>query len=218
MGQVRDAAKNARMSKIQQAAERLLRERSIHDVTMKELAQEAGVGEATLFRYLGTKDALLFLVYGSQMDQLLTEIEERDVKVAMNYSPSQRTPDHYASRILEMYRLRCEFYLQNPENASIYLRAGFDKENTNRWRNLAQGDRTIRLSTQILAEARSLGLLDADVSLISSAQNCHAIYMHEIDRTPTRELDPLTIWERVEPRLQAQLKPLFVRNTPRKGG
>lgn len=200
---------------IQQAAERLLKERNIHDVTMKEFAQEAGIGEATLFRYLGTKDALLFLVYGRQMDQLLTDIEARDVETAMNCPPLERTPAHFVSRILEMYRLRCEFYVQNPDNASIYLRSGFDKDNTNRWRNLAQGDRTIRLSTQILTEARSRGALDADVSLLSAAQNCHAIYMHEIDRTPTRELDPLTIWERVEPRLQAQLKPLFVRDSPR---
>lgn len=42
------------------------------------------------------------------------------------------------------------------------------------------------------------------------AQNCHAIYMHEIDRTPVRGFDPDRIWERLGPRLDAQLRPLVL--------
>lgn len=211
MAQGRRASKRARMLKIQQAAEQLLRDRCIHDITMKEFAKEAGVGEATLFRYVGAKIVLLFLVYGDRMDQLLTDIEARDVQAELDCSVDSKAADHYVKRILEMYRRRCEFYLENPENSAIYLRAGFDTENANRWRNLAQGDRSIRLSTEILSTARSEGILDAEVSLSAVARNCHAIYMHEIDRTPTRELDPSTIWDRVQPRLEAQLRPLFRR-------
>lgn len=211
MSQVRTASKKARMLKIQHAAEKLLRDRCIYDVTMRDVAQEAGVGEATLFRYVGAKIVLLFLVYGDRMDQLLTDIEARDIQTELDCPPEARTPDHYVQRVLSMYRSRCDFYLENPENSSIYLRAGFDTENADRWRNLAQGDRSIRLTTEILSDAREEVVLDSAVSLSAVAQNCHAIYMHEIDRTPTRELEPSTIWERVEPRLEAQLRPLFHR-------
>lgn len=211
MTQVRAASKQARMIRIQQAAERLFKERSIHDITMKEVALEAGVGEATLFRYVGTKLTLLFVVYGDRMDQLLTDIEAADIESSLQVPADAATPAHYVSRVLKIYQRRCEFYLENPENSSIYLRAGFDTANTNRWRNLAQGDRSIRLTIGILEAARRRDILDADVSLRAVAQNCHAIYMHEIDRTPTRELDPGTIWERAQPRLEAQLRPLFRR-------
>lgn len=211
MAQVRAAFKQVRMTRIQQAAERLFRERSIHDITMKEVAQEADVGEATLFRYVGTKTSLLFVVYGDRMDRLLTDIESGDVEASLEVPAEARTSDHYVSRVLKIYQQRCEFYLENPENSSIYLRAGFDANNANRWRNLAQGDRSIRLTNGILEAARRLDVLDADVSLLTVARNCHAIYMHEIDRTPTRELDPVTIWDRTQPRLEAQLRPLFRR-------
>lgn len=211
MSQVRAASKKARMLKIQRAAEKLLRERSIHDVTMKDVAREADVGEATLFRYVGAKMVLLFLVYGDRMDQLLTDIESRDAQSELDCPLESRTPDHYVQRVLQIYQSRCDFYLENPKNSSIYLSAGFDTSNVNRWRNLAQGDRSIRLTTEILSSARSASVLDSQVLLSAVAQNCHAIYMHEIERTPTRELKPSSIWDRVQPRLEAQLRPLFRR-------
>lgn len=211
MSQLRSSGKRARMKRIQQAAEKLLKQRSINEITMKEFAQEAKVGEATLFRYVGAKLVLLFLVYGDRMDRLLNEIEAEDLRISQQEAERDQDPDFYITRVLNIYGKRCELYMENPENLSIYLRAGFDIENINRWRNLAQGDRSIRLTASILSEAHDAGILDAEVSFGSAGQNCHAIYMHEIDRTPTRELSPNTIWERLAPRLEVQLRPLFRR-------
>lgn len=210
MATAREASKQARMLTIQRAAERVLEQRSIREVTMEEVAAEAGVGSATLFRYVGSKDTLLLMAYGDRMDQLLSQIEASDLQRATQLTAEKNRAEHYIGRIKAIYQQRCEFYLQNPENAAIYLRSGFDKDNPTRWRILAQGDRTIRLCADILQEAAADGaVIRLPVPWETVAQNCHAIYMHEIDRTPTREVPPETIWSRVEPRLEAQLLPLF---------
>lgn len=210
MATARETSKQARMLKIKRAAERILERSSIRDVTMEEVAAEAGVGSATLFRYVGSKDALLLVVYGDRMDLLLAHIEARDLELTMSTPSEAKDADYYLRRIMEMYKQRCDFYIKNPENAAIYLRAGFDKDNPSRWRNLAQGDRTIRLCANILYEATEHELtVNVPISWEAVARNCHAIYMHEIDRTPTREVPPESIWGRAKPRLEAQLLPLF---------
>ncbi|MBG6215597.1 AcrR family transcriptional regulator [Arthrobacter sp. CAN_A6] len=207
---LRAASKKDRALRIQRAAETLLQNRSINEVTTKEVAEQAGIGEATLFRYIGSKYELLFMVYGNRMDELLSRIEQGDAMVAANPVPARESGLHHLNRVLDAYNIRCEFYLENPENAAIYLRAGFDRQNLSRGRNIAQGDRSIRLTSSILADGQALKVLTDKVDPGLVAQNCHAIYMHEIDRTPTRGLPPETIWNRVKARLHAQLDPLLI--------
>lgn len=207
---LREASKKDRALRIQQAAELLFRSRSINEITTKEVAEEAGIGEATLFRYIGSKHELLFMVYGDRMDELLSQIEQTDALASASTTDENRSAQHYIDRILEAYRVRCEFYLENPENASIYLRAGFDRQNVSRGRNLAQGDRSIRLTASILSDGQARGVITNKVKAGLVAQNCHGIYMHEIDRTPIRGFSPTTIWERVSERLHAQLDPLLM--------
>ena len=207
---LREASKKDRASRIRTAAEELLRSRSINEITTKEVAEKAGIGEATLFRYIGSKHELLFMVYGNRMDELLSQIEQTDALAAAETAGADESGWHYLDRILNAYRIRCEFYLENPDNAAIYLRAGFDRQNLSRGRNIAQGDRSIRLTASILTEGQQRGVLIPKVDPLLVAQNCHAIYMHEIDRTPTRGFSPSTIWERASARLRAQLDPLVI--------
>ena len=54
------------------------------------------------------------------------------------------------------------------------------------------------------------GLIIGEVNALLVAQNCHGIFIHEVDRTPTRGFAPETIWERVSARLDAQLMPLAI--------
>ena len=62
----------------------------------------------------------------------------------------------------------------------------------------------------IVGDGQERGLLDRRAAPLLVAQNCHAIYMHEIDRTPVRGFDPDRIWDRLGPRLDAQLRPLVL--------
>lgn len=76
-----DAARNRR--RILAAAERLFAERGVGNVTMGEVAAEAGVGKATVFRRFGDKATLL--------DELLGE-RERSLQEAILRGPPPLGP------------------------------------------------------------------------------------------------------------------------------
>ena len=205
----REASKRHRQDLIEKAASMLLLTKTFDEITTKEVAAEAGIGEATLFRYITGKQELLTLVYGDRLDDVLNETEEADARSHMLREQFMGA-DYFVQRVLQVYRMRCDFYLLNPSNAARYLREGFDAASPQAARHLAQGDRTIRLVTTILREGQSEAVIRNDVDMSLVAQNCHGTYMHEIDRSPVRKLDPATIWDRLEPRLRVQLVPLGV--------
>jgi AcrR family transcriptional regulator len=207
---LRDRSKRLRQQRITAAAARLLVEKSLDDITTKELAAEAGVGEATLFRYIKNKHELLTLVYGDQLDTVLNRAELDDVRAAAEGFTMRPEAAWFIKRALQTYRARCDFYLVNPQNAALYLREGFVVGNPEGPRHLAQGDRSIRLVSEILWQGQEAGTLDRRYDVHIVAQNVHGTYMHEIDRTPVRGFAPETIWERLEPRLRAQLEPLAI--------
>lgn len=204
---LRDRSKAERATRIRAVAEELLADSNFEDITTKRVAERAGIGEATLFRYIGSKQRLLNVVYGDQMDAMLNAVEERDI-AATTAGPHPPAAEWYLDRIYAGYQSRCEFYLRNPHNATLYLRAGFDPSDELVDRHLAQGDRTIRLVTSILTEGQRDAIIRLDVDCALVAQNCHGIFIHEVDRTPVRGFAPESIWGRVHARLRVQLEPL----------
>jgi AcrR family transcriptional regulator len=55
---------------IMEAAEKLFRNRRIHEITLDEIAQKAGVGKGTIYLYFTDKDDLFFQVATSGFDEL----------------------------------------------------------------------------------------------------------------------------------------------------
>lgn len=196
--------------RIREAAQRLLSRHDFDEITTREVAQEADIGEATLFRYVSSKEGLLSVAYGDQMDALIERLLREDEEKA---SGTAENGHCYFDRVKAFYRGRAEFYLRNPGNASRYLRQAFDPANPNRERTIAQGDRLIARAASILAEGQRRGLLNDSVDPLLVAQNCHGIFIHEVDRTPTRGFSPESIWTRVLARLDAQLLPLLREST-----
>lgn len=207
---LRERSKLGKAERIKAAAEQLLSERSIDQITTREVAELAGIGEATLFRYIGSKRELLMMVYGDQMDAILTKIEREDAVLASSGSLRSDDGEAYCGRIYSIYRARCDFYRRNPDNAALYMREGFQVGSVTGARNVAQGDRSIRMVGAILAEGQSQGALIATVDPYLVAQNCHGIFIHEIDRTPVRGFTSDTIWARTRARLSVQLSPLVI--------
>lgn len=205
----RQLGKQRKRDAIQAAAASLMHVKAFDEITMREIAQEAGVGEATLFRYVANKHDLLHMVFGDELDAVLDRIDEQDAALAAAQGDDP-TGTSFVERIRAIYLERSAFYRRNPANSSRYLREGFSQSALSA-RNVAQGDRTIALTQRIVAEGQERGLLDLRAEPLLVAQNCHAIYMHEIDRTPVRGFDPDRIWERLGPRLDAQLRPLVLR-------
>jgi len=204
----RQRGKQLKRDAIQTAAATLLRSKQFDEITMREVAQLAGVGEATLFRYVSSKYELLHMVYGDELDAVLDRIEEQDAALVAAQGDDP-TGTNLVERIRAIYLERSAFYRRNPANSSRYLREGFTLSDLSA-RNVAQGDRTIALTRGIIEDGQGRGLLDLRAGALSVAQNCHAIYMHEVDRTPVRGFDPDRIWERLGPRLDAQLRPLVL--------
>ncbi|HAS33506.1 MAG: hypothetical protein CMH38_16695 [Microbacterium sp.] len=193
--------------RISEATARLLAEREFDEVTTREIAQQAGIGEATLFRYVSSKEQLLAMVYGDQMDELIERVLAADERAE---TMEQTSGLALCARVKAIYRARADFYLQNPGNASRYLRQAFDVNGPDRERTMTQGDRLIARTTHILESGQRAGLIIGEVNALLVAQNCHGIFIHEVDRTPTRGFAPETIWERVSARLDAQLMPLAI--------
>lgn len=204
----RSRTKLRRQKLIADAAARLLLSHSFEEITTRQVAAEAGVSEATLFRYISSKQELLTIVYGDQLDALLNEIENADAEHQSQMRGKTQTSEHYLDRVIEVYKTRTDFYLINPVNAALYLREGFNPESSESPRHLAQGDRTIRFVTQILNDGQKSGLFIPNIDMQLIAQNLHGTYMHEIDRTPVRGYDPKTLWKRLAPRLRVQIEPL----------
>jgi AcrR family transcriptional regulator len=206
---LREQSKREVTRRIRAAAVDLLARKPFSEITTREVAQHAGIGEATLFRYVGSKDELLTLAYGDRMAALLDELQSADDRVAAAANAG-RPGDWYCARVRSFYEGRADFYLQDPLNAALYLRQGFDMASAGRTRTIAQGDRLIERVRSILAAGQSDGALLSRVDPLSVAQNCHGIFIHEVDRTLTRGFQPSTIWQRVHARLNAQLDPLVL--------
>jgi TetR/AcrR family fatty acid metabolism transcriptional regulator len=62
--------KNSKSQQIMQAAERLFTSRRFHEITMEDVAKEAGVGKGTIYRYFQDKDDLFFRIATSGFDEL----------------------------------------------------------------------------------------------------------------------------------------------------
>lgn len=205
---LREREKQNKARRIRQAAEELFSEKSFMDVTTRELAERAGVGEATLFRYMTNKTELLLAVYGDRMETVVSQIEAKDAQLASTLDRGD--PSAYLRRVYTIYRARCEFYRQDPVNTALYLREGFHAGNPLSGRVIALGDRVIRLAASVLQEGQDAQVLLGGVDARLAAQNCQSIYTHEIDRTPVRGFSPETIWDRVHARLAVQLEPLRI--------
>jgi AcrR family transcriptional regulator len=120
---LREHAKLEAFERIRSTAVALLAEKSLDDLTTREIAQRAGVGEATLFRYVDSKWALVILAYGDRLDDLLDRIVEADRRTAATVS--QPTGEFYCQRVLDAFWMRSEMYMESPENGAIYLKSGF---------------------------------------------------------------------------------------------
>lgn len=96
---LREYSKLEKMRRIREATEQLLAENSISDITMKDIARVARVGEATLFRYVGAKEELLLLVFGNRMEQYIADIESDE-----QFRPREdMSGDEIVTAICELY-------------------------------------------------------------------------------------------------------------------
>lgn len=203
---LREQGKLDKSNRIRIAGEQLFREKDFAEVTTKEIAARAGVGEATFFRYVSSKIELLLMIYGDKMEKVLEDLEARDDIMSRSVNDAESC----LRRVYAIYEARAQFYKEDPANAALYLREAFQAGSSAGSRGVVQGDRCIRLATDILRDGQRAGVLMDKVDAKIIAQNCHGIFIHEVDRTPVRGFSSQSITERVFERLSGQLEPLVL--------
>lgn len=205
---LRERKKQENMARLRAAARELMWEKGFDQVTTREIASHAQVGEATLFRYVASKIDLFMLVYGEEFEGVIARCEdfERDNPIDMS------NPEHVLGRILDHYGRLSALYVRYPELAYTYVKESFGSPTEIGRSGLEHGDRFYAVLRGILGAAqRGEAFIVADPSTL--AFNCHALYIHEVLRSHGRELSTTAMPDRLRDRLEFMLRPFF--NVPR---
>jgi AcrR family transcriptional regulator len=208
---LREHARAEALERIRSTAVALLAENSLNDLTTREIARRAGVGEATLFRYVESKWALVILAYGDRLDELLDRIVAADgLKAA---AVPQPTGEFYCQRVLDAFWMRSEMYLESPENGAIYLQAGSDPRTRpdSPWlrRSIEQQNRMVALVAGIIRDGQAAGVLRGEFDAEVIADNCYGLYVFEMEVTVIQKRDQARYRERLDRRLRTQVLPLI---------
>jgi AcrR family transcriptional regulator len=205
---LRERRKRQTMQSVLSAARGLLSERDYDSITTKEVATKAGIGEATLFRYVVSKKNLFLLIYGELFDDVLQACVRNDARESTHYGSAE----YYIGRIIGMYKALAELYKRDPDSGHVYVRDSFSPEDFGQ-RGLEQGDRWHSLVEQVICRGQAAGVL-RQIAPRLVAQNLHAIYVHEVLATHARRHDPKTLDVRLEARLLASLQMLTCTEAP----
>lgn len=199
---LRERKKRQTMQSVLAAARELLSEKEYDSITTKEVAARAGIGEATLFRYVINKKNLFLIIY----EDFFNEVLEACQKSEAHDKENQGTADYYIERIAKMYRDLAGIYKRDPDSGFLYVRDSFSAEEFGK-RGLEQGDRWHDLVEGVVRRGQNAGVLRQTPPRVV-AQNCHALYVHEVLASHARHRDPKTIDTRLVTRLMALLEPL----------
>jgi AcrR family transcriptional regulator len=201
---LRERSRRERIANITRVARQLFAERGFNNVTTKEIAQKANVGEATLFRMVGSKFELLMWVISDRVQAVVDEIEVDDARAPRTDGRS------YLDRVYGAYRRRSALFQEDPDNTRALVLEGFASDSTLRESAISPGDRTIVLVERIVEDGQRAGVLQAGVDPHVVALNCNGFYVHEVCRSPARGFPVETFGDRVQQRLEAQLEPLLL--------
>lgn len=206
---LREASRRERLARILNAAEELFSAKGFDHVTTREIAQRAGVGEATLFRYVPNKADLLLRVIGRTQDDLIDELELIDDSTAADAAPNP-AGQWYINRINEIYRARIRYYTTDPKNVAQFVVSGLQADSNVGTLSTKAGDRIISRVQSIVQAGQASGALRDDVDALIVARNINGTYIHEVLRSPARHLSIPGTWDRLSERFDVMLRPLII--------
>lgn len=202
---LRERKKLDAMRRIKQAARDLMWEKGYDETTTKEIAELAEIGEATLFRYVTSKLDLFIAIYSEEFEKVIERCEA--VESDLPHQEPTGDPQSYIDRIVDMYCRLASLYVRYPALAYTYVKESFGSETDAGLAGLAQSDRWYKLLESVLGQAHESGAFRCD-DVEQVAQNCHALYVHEVLRTHARRLSAAEIPDRLRLRLTSLLEPL----------
>ncbi|WMY78553.1 helix-turn-helix domain-containing protein [Citricoccus sp. I39-566] len=209
---LRERQRATRRNTILTVAEELFRERGFDSVTTRAIAEAAEIGEATLFRYFGTKSEIFFAAIGARVIATIDGLLEQDAEYVAAHP--DLTADDYVERALSTYRARARAFTEDPTNILTFALLGLDPDPALHTVPIGQGDRVVTLVRGLIENGQQRGKLNPDVSARDIAANLNGTYIHEMARGTSRNLPPAGFEERLVDRLRVQLAVLLYRSTP----
>lgn len=164
-----------RRRRIREAARKIFCKRGYADATTREICQEAGVGNGTLFRHAADKRELLLLIVNDDMDCLHVETSQTIL------AGKKRRP--LRENVLDFYRVRYEYLAKYPEISRPYVKEVFnfmavrpEDVGMEARRHLERrGEVVVELAKIIAAHASARTARSANPHLV--ARLIHAIYL-----------------------------------------
>jgi len=137
-------------ARIQQAVLEIFSQREFHRVSLIEIARGANVSLQTIYKYYGSKEALLFSTLDHWMDVL-----------------AERMLDHlqgiedYKERLRKVFWVGLDFFEKNPKVAQLEMSSVY----VNTWRKQGNFENPVLFGTfiKVLAEGRERGVLNDQV-------------------------------------------------------
>lgn len=204
---LRERARREKFQRIRFATEKLLEDHTLDEITMREVAHLAEVGEATLFRYVNAKEELLQLVFGQKLEDIVMRLENDPA-----YSGDRhRDADELLATIDDLYTIRIQLFLNDPKNVADFVRIGLEPESPLSTSSISLGDRYIQLLESIIQRGQNDGVVRKEWDAYIIADNCHSLYIHEVIRAASRKIPLETFSERLLKRIHTQLDPLLIR-------
>ncbi|MGH8446792.1 MAG: TetR/AcrR family transcriptional regulator [Solimonas sp.] len=142
-----DAATKAR---IEQAVLDIFSEREFHRVGLIEVARAANVSLQTIYKYYGSKEALLF----SSLDVWLAKLATRMIDHLQGI-------EDYKERLRKVFWVSLDFYEKNPKLMQLQMSSVY----VNTWRKHEQFDNPQLFGTflKVLHEGREKGVITDEV-------------------------------------------------------
>ena len=137
-------------TRIEQAVLDIFSQREFHRVGLIEIARGANVSLQTIYKYYGSKEALLFSTLDSQLDQLAARMLDHLQGI-----------EAYKERLRKTFWVTLDYFDKNPRVLQILMSSVY----INTWRRSGNYENRALFGTfiKVLAEGRSAGVLTDEV-------------------------------------------------------
>ena len=202
---LRGQVKAERTQAILAVARELFYENGFEQTATLEIAERAGVGAGTVFKYFPTKDALLFAVMNADLAKVYRRVGE-----------SARAESGLLAQLIALFRPVIEFHLSHIALSRVFVRLLVSTAMTELVEPRADDSPIIatNLAKAFVAEARARGELRHDISVTDLAGNCFAIFLDVLNLALVGDPAIPRPYEDLERRLALQVTP-FVSTGPK---
>lgn len=136
--------------RIEQAVLDIFSEREFYRVGLIEVARSASVSLQTIYKYYGSKEALLFSCLDTRLSELATRMIDHLQGIA-----------DYKERLRKTFWVVLDYFEQRPQVAQLIMSSVY----VNTWRKHANYQNPLLFGTfmKVLAEGRARGILNDEV-------------------------------------------------------